>query len=161
MDGGASSDWNESWRSINPSSQQDNFTIANDCKINETIANKQDKNSWMSPKWEECGRLVNHHGYNKSKLPQLQISHSPEWVDSWKVVFNKHKNLDLSLMQDQSDIYNDFFQQSKCHLQEVMLMCQELKYRDLYLQLYNKFESFSEWSKSWQMTKKNLNHVKK
>ncbi|XP_044029123.1 uncharacterized protein LOC122865150 isoform X2 [Siniperca chuatsi] len=147
-----SSEWSESWRSTKPASQQDHFTVPNDGLMNESIANKQDNDGEMSSKWEECWRLVNHHGCNKSKLPQVQKSHSPEWADSWRaamVVFNNHKNSDPSLRQDHRDTYDDCGQQKESHLHKIK------KYRDLYLQLCNEFKALSEWSKSWQVTKNN------
>lgn len=149
----ASSEWSKSWRTIKLASQ-----IPNCGQMNESIANEQDKDRKMSSEWEECWRLVNHHGCNKSKLPQVQKSHSQEWADSWRaamVVFNNHKNSDPSLMQDHSDTYNDRCQQKESHLHNVILVSHEPKYRDLYLQLCNEFKAVSEWSKSWQVTKNN------
>ncbi len=147
----SSSEWSESWLSTKPANQQDHFTVQNDGLINDSIPNQQDKDREMS---DECWRLVNHHGCNKSKLLQVQKSHSPEWADSWRaamVVFKNHKNSDPSLRQDHRDTYDDHGQRQY----KVVLVSHEKKYRDLYLQLCNEFKDHSEWSKSWQVTKNN------
>lgn len=151
-----SSEWSESWRSTKLASEQDHFTVLNDGLMNASIANQQDKDREMSSKWEECWRLVNHHGCNKSKLPEVQKCHSPEWADSWRaamVAFKNNKNSDPSLRQDHRDNYDDHSQQKDLH--KVMLVSHEQKYRDLYLQLCSEFKDLSEWSKSWQVTKNN------
>ncbi|XP_029301333.1 uncharacterized protein LOC115017203 isoform X2 [Cottoperca gobio] len=144
-----SSEWSDSWRSTKPASQQDNLTVTNDGLINESIAKKQDNDREMSSKWEECWRLVNHHGC-KSKLPQIKISHNPEWANSWRTVmvnFNNHNNSDPSLTNSS--------QQRESQLHKVMLVSPQQKNRDRYLQLCNEFKALSEWSKSWQVTKNN------
>ncbi|XP_023265472.1 uncharacterized protein LOC111657508 isoform X1 [Seriola lalandi dorsalis] len=111
-----SSEWSESWRSTKQASQQEHITVPNDGLIDESIANKQDKNSEMSFRWEECWRLVNHHGCNKSQLSQVQRSPSPKWSNPWTatmVVLNNHKNSDPSGRQDPSDTYDDFSEWSE------------------------------------------------
>lgn len=120
--------------------------------MNGSIVNKQDDNGEISFKWEECWRLVNHHGCNKSKLPQVKKSHCHEWADSWRaamVVFNNHKNSDPSLRQDNKDKYDYHGQQKEAHLYIVKT------YRGLYLELHKEFKALSEWRKSWQVTKNN------
>ncbi|KAI3362557.1 hypothetical protein L3Q82_012259 [Scortum barcoo] len=144
-----SSEWNESWRSTKPTSQQDHFNVSNDCLMNE-----QHKDREMSSTLKECWKLINHHGYNKSKVPQVQNSHSPEWANSWKVAKN-HNNSDPSLSQEHRDNYDNHGQQKESPLYNVKLVFHEQKCRDLYLQLCNEFKDLSEWSKSWQVTKNN------
>ncbi|XP_037609560.1 uncharacterized protein LOC119478712 [Sebastes umbrosus] len=153
-----SSEWSESWRATKPASQQDDFNDPNDGLMNESTAKKQDKDREMSSKWEECWRLVNHHGCNKAKLPQVKKSPNPEWANAWRanmVVVNNQKSSDPSLTQDHSDNYDDHSQQRESHLHKFMLVSCEQKHRDQYLQLYNEFQALSEWTKSWQVTKNN------
>lgn len=77
-----SSEWSESWQSSKPENHHEHFTVLNDGLLNES--NKQDKDTNERSRSEECWRLVNHYGCNKSKLPQIQKSHSPEWSNAWK-----------------------------------------------------------------------------
>lgn len=143
-----SSDWSESWRSTKPVSQQDHFIIPNDSLMNESTANKQDKDREMSSKWGECWRLVNHHGCNIYNLPQVKKNHSPEWANSWRAT-------NSSLRQDQSDTYDDHRYRYELHLHKVMYISHEQEHKNLYLQLCNEFKALSEWYKSWQVTKNN------
>ncbi|XP_034752283.1 uncharacterized protein LOC117959325 [Etheostoma cragini] len=154
-EGLSSSEWSESWKSTKPASQKDPIALSNDGLMNESIAEKQDNDRGMSSKWKECWRLVNHHGSNKSKVPQK--SHNPEWANSWKaamVVFNNHKNSD-QFRQDPSGTYEDQSQLRESHLHKVMLVSREQKHRDRCVRLCNEFNTLSEWSKSWQVTKNN------
>lgn len=153
-----SSEWNESWRSMKSESQQDSFSVSNDGLMNGSVSNKKDIKRAMSSNWEECWRLVNHHGCNKSKLDEVKNSHSPEWANSWRaamLVLNNHKNFDLSRRQDYSDTYNECSLQEESDLHTIMLVSHEHKYRGVYLQLCEEFEALSEWNKSWQVTKNN------
>lgn len=148
-----SSEWSDSWRSSKPESQQDHFTVPNDGLMNESIVEKQDKDREMSSNWEESWKLVNHHG---CKLPQVKKYHNSEWANSWRttmLAFNNHRSSDPS--QDHNDTFDDCSQQRESHLQKAMLVSQEKKHRDLYLQLCNEFNALTEWSKSWQVTKNN------
>lgn len=153
-----SSEWSDSWRSTKPASEQDDFTVPDDGFMNESVANKQNTDTEMSSKWEECWKLVNHHGCNKSRLTQVKKSCNPEWANSWRaatMVFNNQKNSEPSLGQDHSDTYDERSQQRESPLHKVMLVSRELNHRDLYLQLCNECMALSEWSKSWQVTKNN------
>ncbi|XP_033951283.1 uncharacterized protein [Pseudochaenichthys georgianus] len=139
-----SSEWSDSWLSTKPASQQDDSTVLNDGQMNESVE-KQGKDTGMSSKWEECWRLANHYGC-KSKLPQAEKSHNPEWANSWRaaMVNNFHTNADPSV--------SEHSQQRESHLFKAMLVSPEQKNRDLYL---NEFEALSEWNTSWQVTKNN------
>lgn len=144
-----SSEWHESWRSMKPESKQDSLPVSNDSQMNESVSNKKDIKSAMSSNWEECWRLVNHHGCNKSKLHEVKNSHSLEWANSWRAA------IDLSRRQDYSDNYNECSLQEESNPRTIMLVSHEQKYRDVYLQLCEKIEALSEWNKSWQVTKNN------
>ncbi|XP_040915056.1 uncharacterized protein LOC121195571 [Toxotes jaculatrix] len=149
-----SSEWNESWRSTKPASQQEDFSVQNDGLVNESVANKLNENNEM--RREECWRIINHLGCNKSQLPQVQKSHSPKWANSWRaatVVFNNHKNSDPSLRHNHSDTYDGCIELRKSHLQKGTLLSHERKHSDL--QFYNEFQALPEWSESWQVTKNN------
>ncbi|TKS84095.1 hypothetical protein D9C73_019138 [Collichthys lucidus] len=147
------SEWTDSWKSTKPASQQDNFTVPNDSLMNESIGNKREKDTDMSPEWEESWRLVNHHGCNKY-MSQVKHSHSPEWASSWRaamVVSNNHRNS----QEDHRNTCNDYSQQKDPHFHKDLLMSHEQKYRDMCMQLCTEFKATSEWSKSWQVTKNN------
>ncbi|XP_069370121.1 uncharacterized protein [Paralichthys olivaceus] len=150
------SEWSDSWRSTKAASLQDHFP--NEALINESVINKQDKKCEVNSAWGECWRISNLHGCNKSELPQIQSSHSPEWENSWRaatVVNNNHENSDRSLRPDDSDVPDDSVQQEQSFLHRIMFESNEHKYKDLYLQLYNECNALSEWSESWQVTKNN------
>ncbi|XP_034457399.1 uncharacterized protein LOC117771303 [Hippoglossus hippoglossus] len=149
------SEWSDSWRSTKAASQQDH--LPDEALINESVMNTQDKKCEVSSMWEDCWRISNLHGCNKSE-PQSESSHSPEWENSWRaatVVNNNHGNSDRSLRPDDNDSYDDSIQWKQSFLQKIKLESNEHKYKDLYLQLYNEFNALSEWSKSWQVTKNN------
>lgn len=147
-----SSEWNESWRSTKPASQQDDLTVPNDGQMNESIANKQDEDR---EKWQQNWRFINHSGSNNLKLNEIKTSHR-DWANSWSaatVVFNNHKNSDRSVRPDHHNTYDDGSQQKELHFHKVM--SNEEKYRQRLLQLCNEFKAQSDWSKSWEVTKNN------
>ncbi|XP_070706549.1 uncharacterized protein [Pempheris klunzingeri] len=151
-----SSEWSESWRSIKPASQQDHLTVPNDELMNQSIANKQYNDRELSSRLEECWKLVNHHGCNQFKLPQVEKINSPEWVNSWRAAMGAfNKCSDPSLKQDHSDNNDDHSHERESHLHKVMLASHEQKHKHLYLQLYDEVKALSEWNKSWQVTKNN------
>lgn len=151
-----SSEWSESWRSTKSAIQQDPISVPGDGILNECVARKQDKNQEISSEWEECWRLVNHHCYNKSEVPQHKKSQSSEWANSWQVamvVVNKSQNSNPTLKKD--DDFNDHNQQKEPCFHKIMPMSHEHKDNHLYLQHCKEFNGVSEWSKSWQVTKNN------
>nr|XP_033502286.1 uncharacterized protein LOC117269407 [Epinephelus lanceolatus] len=154
-----SSEWSDSWQSTKPASEEDDFTAPDhDDLMNESDAKMQNNDRQMSSEWEECWKLINHHGGNKSELPEIKKSHNPEWASSWRaamVVHNNHKNSEPSLRQDHGDTYDDRSHLRDSYLYNVLLESREQKHRDLYFQLCNELEALSEWSKSWQVTKNN------
>lgn len=148
------SEWSESWRSTKPESHQKHFAVPSDSLLNKS--NKQDKNMDVSSRWEECWRLVNHHGRNKSKLPPVQKSHSSEWANSWKtavVVSSNHKKSAPSLRQIDNDTHVHSSQKRESHLHKIMVECHDKRYRDVHLQFHENFKDLADWSKSWLVAK--------
>lgn len=146
-----SSEWSDSWRSTKPASQQDHVTAPVDSPLIACITKREDKDREVN--WDKSWKLMNHHGCNKAKLPQ--VPHAPEWVDSWRAAMtasNNCKDTASSVKHGHGDIYDDQCDQKKSDLMKAILMPLKQKYRALCLQL-NELQACPEWSESWQVTK--------
>lgn len=96
-----SSEWSESWKCTKHQSEKGH--VVPDGGLTDEYVDKQDKRKEMSSRWEECWRLVNHHGCS-----QVQTSESPEcanWTAAM-VIFNKHS--DPSMKEHPDNVHNDF-----------------------------------------------------
>ncbi|XP_065821968.1 uncharacterized protein [Labrus bergylta] len=145
-----SSEWNKSWMSTKPGTQQDNFTAPNNGLTNKSKQNNNNEMSSMLENW----KLANHLGRNNVKTSQNTKSLSSAWVDSWRAamtVFNNHKNSSTK----QGDTYDHNDQQRESNHHKVIVVPHEQKNKNLNMQLWEEFEALAEWTKSWQVTKNN------
>ncbi|CAG5867126.1 unnamed protein product [Menidia menidia] len=140
----SSSEWVDSFHSTKPANQSDQGFIK------ESSNKMQDKDREMNPEWEECWKLVNHHGGNNFKQ-QFQKAQTLEWASSWRAAT---ANLNHQNTSNHGSGHDDHGQQKESQhtLIGVSLM---RHHRDMHMQLCQGFETPTEWNHSWQLTKNN------
>ncbi|XP_027881450.1 uncharacterized protein LOC114149628 [Xiphophorus couchianus] len=134
-----SSEWSDSWTSTKP---------GNEGLLNATVADNKDMEREINPEWDECWRLLNHHGSNSFKLPRHQKPLSPEWASSWRAAADVFNNKQSSSQNQHHGFDNHSLERDGFHK-----ITSPTRKRDL--QVCDKFEAMSDWSKSWEIPKNN------
>ncbi|MEQ2250761.1 hypothetical protein ILYODFUR_004193 [Ilyodon furcidens] len=128
----SSSEWSDSWMSTKTAHQQDLSIAPKEGLLNVTVGNNKDMDREESPEWEECWRLLNHHGSNSSKLPHHQKDHR-----TTAAAFNNQQSYSQNYDHGRGFDDHTFAPHT----------------RDL--QFYNKFKAINDWNKSWEILKNN------
>ncbi|KAM4528111.1 uncharacterized protein PAE49_000066 [Odontesthes bonariensis] len=144
-----SSEWTDSWQSTKPGDQEDHLT--SEGSTDKSVNNKQENDVEINPEWEECWKLVNHHGGNNFQ-PQVHKFHSPQWANSWRAATASSSGVKNS---DHGHGSDDHGQQKESHLHRFINVSHTHHHRHLYLHLSKESEAQPEWNKSWQLTKNN------
>ncbi|XP_044000269.1 uncharacterized protein LOC122846994 [Gambusia affinis] len=134
-----SSEWSDSWSSTKP---------GNEGLLNATVDDNKDMGREINPVWEECWRLLNHHGSNSFKLLRHQKPLSPEWASSWRTAAGVFSN-----QQSSSQNQHHGFDDHSLEREGFHKITSATRKRDL--QLCDTFEANVDWSKSWEIPKNN------
>ncbi|XP_021164479.2 uncharacterized protein LOC105915219 [Fundulus heteroclitus] len=142
----SSPEWSDSWLSTKPADQQGFSAAPNEGLLDATVIENKDKGREIRPEWEECWRLLNHHG----RLPHPQKAHSPEWASSWRTAaaaFNTNQS--SSQNQDHGQGFEDDTQQMNgFHKIPYASHKRDLLFSD-------NFEAINDWNKSWEIPRNN------